>query len=66
MIRAVVQNGMIRPLDPIPPDWTEGHELVVEDASASSVEDLDAWYRELQELGPAEYEPGEWDAFRRP
>jgi hypothetical protein len=23
--------------------------------------DLEEWYRELRELGPAQYEPGEWD-----
>jgi hypothetical protein len=22
---------------------------------------LNEWYRELQELGPAQYEPGEWE-----
>ena len=25
MIRAIVQNGLIRPLDPIPAAWAEGH-----------------------------------------
>ena len=61
MIRAIVQNGVIRPLDPIPSNWVEGFEVIVEDASSSSDEDLDAWYAELQRLGPAEYEPGEWE-----
>jgi hypothetical protein len=60
MIRAVVQNGVIHPLDPIPPDWVEGHQLIVEDASSAPAEDLDAWYYELQKLGPAEYQPDEW------
>jgi len=60
MIRAVVQNGLIRPLEPLPAEWTEGRRAVVEDADSTSVEELDGWYRELQRLGPAEYEPGEW------
>jgi hypothetical protein len=60
MIRAVVQNGVIRPLDPIPPNWVEGYEVIVEDASTVPAEDLDAWFAELQNLGPAKYEPGEW------
>jgi hypothetical protein len=59
MIRAVVQNGMIRPVDPIPPDWVEGQHVIVEDASSAPNEDLEAWYAELQRLGPAVYEPGE-------
>jgi hypothetical protein len=61
MIRAVVQNGLIRPLDPLPAAWVEGHPVIVEDTDAPPVEDLDAWYRELQALGPAVYEPGEWE-----
>jgi len=61
MIRAVVQNGLIHPLDPLPDAWFEGHEVIVEDAGSSSIEDLDEWYRELQRLGPAHYEAGEWE-----
>jgi hypothetical protein len=61
MIRAVVQNGVIRPLEPIPADWVEGHHLIVEDLSSALDEELDAWYAELQKLGPARYEPGEWE-----
>jgi hypothetical protein len=59
MIRAVVQNGVIRPVDPIPPDWLEGHQVIVEDADSGSIDDLESWYLELQKLGPAKYEPGE-------
>ena len=61
MIRATIQNGEIRPLDPLPADWREGHELIIEDAGPSSTDDLEEWYRELKLLGPAQYEPGEWD-----
>jgi hypothetical protein len=59
MIRAVVKNGSIFPIGPIPPDWVEGFQVIVEDANPPPIEDLDEWYRELQELGPAQYEPGE-------
>ena len=31
MIRAIVQNGLIRPLDPLPAAWVEGHPAIVED-----------------------------------
>ena len=29
MIRAIVQNGVIRPIEPLPPDWQEGREVIV-------------------------------------
>jgi hypothetical protein len=63
MIRAVIQNGQIRPLDPLPAEWTEGRQVIVEEADSplAPVGELEAWYRELQKLGPAEYEPGEWE-----
>jgi hypothetical protein len=61
MIRATIQNGEIRPLDPIPVDWPDGHELIIEYAGPPSMDDLEEWYRELKLLGPAQYEPGEWD-----
>ena len=59
MIRAIVEKGVIRPLDPLPASWGEGHEVMVENVDVGSNEDLDTWYRELQSLGPAIYEPGE-------
>jgi hypothetical protein len=61
MIRAIIENGQIRPLDPLPLEWTEGQRVIVEDAESTSSGDLEEWYRELQELGPAQYEPGEWE-----
>ena len=61
MIRAVIQNGQIHPVDPLPAEWTEGREVIVEAADSTSSDGLDDWYRELQELGPARYEPGEWE-----
>jgi hypothetical protein len=44
IIRAVVQDGLIRPLDPLPPHWIDGRQLIVEDAELPSTEDLQAWY----------------------
>ncbi len=29
MIRAIVQNGVIRPIEPLPPDWQDGREVIV-------------------------------------
>jgi hypothetical protein len=59
MIRAVVQNGLIRPLDPLPLDWDEGRLVVVEDAESTASDDLLEWYQELTRLGPAQVDPGE-------
>jgi hypothetical protein len=61
MIRGIIQRGLIRPLDPIPADWVEGHHVIVEEADSELEEDLADWYRELQKLGPARYESGEWE-----
>ena len=36
MIRAVVQNGVIQPLEPLPPDWHDGREVVVGDGRDQS------------------------------
>jgi hypothetical protein len=64
MIGAVVQNGLIHPLDPLPLDWAEGRLGGVEDAASAASDDLDAWYDELRRLGPAHYDPGEREQIR--
>jgi hypothetical protein len=61
MIRAIIENGEVRLLDPLPADWCDGRELIVEEAEQASAGDLEEWYRELQLLGHAQYEPGEWE-----
>ena len=61
MIRAIIQNGQIQPLDPLPEAWTEGRHVIVADADSTPSDDLAEWHRELQEFGPAQYEPGEWE-----
>ncbi|MHB1560340.1 MAG: hypothetical protein ACYC61_23055 [Isosphaeraceae bacterium] len=61
MIRAIIRNGQIHPIDPLPSEWREGRQVIVEDAVSVPADDLEEWYRELQELGPARYEPGEWE-----
>jgi len=50
MIRAVLENGLIRPAEPIPADWQDGQELFVDRrVPASTTEDIDQWARELDE-----------------
>ena len=38
MIKAVYQDGMIRPIDPVPPDWTDGQELQVQETTMPRVD----------------------------
>ncbi len=64
MIRAVVQNGLIHPLDPMPVDWIEGRVVLVEGTESDTTDDLATWYEELQLLGPAQYDPGEREQVR--
>ena len=52
MPRAVLKNGVIYPLEPLPPDWADGKEVWVEDAPqpAQDSAELDEWYRELEAM----------------
>ncbi len=50
-IRAVLRNGQIQPLEPFPPDWADGQELVVEEPYLSQAEELshlDDWTNDLE------------------
>ena len=49
-------------MDPLSADWTDGHEVVIHEPSPSR---LELWFRELQRLGPAQYEPGEKEQMER-
>lgn len=52
MIKAIIKNGAIVLQDPLPTDWQEGTELVVERSSAetetASEQRLAAWMEELE------------------
>jgi hypothetical protein len=50
MLKAILKNGVIHPLDPLPADWAEGQELRVEAAADETQADNDQWYRELSAL----------------
>lgn len=63
-IRAVLRNGVIEPLQPLPAEWAEGKELVVEDSALAGADNLEAWAQELEAAAtavPAE----EHDRFER-
>lgn len=62
MIHGVIQDGTILPLDPIPPEWGDGRQVVIEAAGEDSLDErakIEKWYADLEALGPAQYEPGE-------
>ena len=49
MIRAVVKNGTIQPLEPMPPDWSDGREVVVEEAEPPCrTDEIDRWCEDLE------------------
>ncbi len=51
MPRAVLKDGVIYPLEPLPPEWKNGMELRVEDAQsfARSPDEIDRKFQELEE-----------------
>jgi hypothetical protein len=52
MPRAVLKNGTIQPLEPLPPEWKEGQELIVEEAKGPDLRPaaIDEWAEELDAL----------------
>ena len=57
MIRAIVKNGTIHLVEPMPSDWSDGHEVVVEEVQpCEGPEQIDQWYKEL-EAAAAEIDP---------
>ncbi len=54
MVRAVLENGVIRPVEPLPPEWREGQELVVETGGRAHSDDADdRWAKEFVEATQA-------------
>jgi hypothetical protein len=63
-IRPVLSNGQIQPLEPIPPEWPEGQELVVEQPEISdSQSQIPQWSKEL-DSATAEIPSDEHGRFR--
>ena len=53
MIRAMVENGVIQPLEPLPPEWRDGRELVVADPlkqPGTDTADFDTWAQDMNRL----------------
>jgi hypothetical protein len=63
MIRAVVKNGIIHPLEPLPHDWQEGREVMVQDRQpqpTNGTDDFDAWSEDMKTLTAELNDPQEW------
>jgi hypothetical protein len=63
MIHAMVRNGLIQPLEPLPPEWKDGHEVVVQDPeapSAKGADDLESWFEDMRKLTADLDNPVEW------
>ena len=66
MPKAVLKDGSIIPLEPLPTNWVEGQELSVEASDTFDEEDqvIDAWYRELQAM-VAENDPKDFESVEQ-
>ncbi len=53
MVRAVLENGKIRPLTSLPADWSEGQKLLIEVEAREGPEEIAAWAREIEEAARA-------------
>jgi hypothetical protein len=61
VIRAVVHNGFIQPLEPLPAEWHDGHEVVVDDLEVPSrPEDIDTWFEDMKRLTSELDDAKEW------
>src|SRR5215831_4788083 len=61
VIRGIVEDGQIRPLEPLPSEWVEGCELRIVDAEASSNSgDTQSWAKEMDALAAEANDPEDW------
>lgn len=47
-IKAILRHGVIQPIEPLPPDWTDGQELVVEEPNPPRADtEISQWAKEM-------------------
>ncbi|MGD0463778.1 MAG: hypothetical protein ABSB74_14925 [Tepidisphaeraceae bacterium] len=64
-IKAILRDGRIQPLEPLPPDWTDGQELVVEEPELAEAESqINQWAKDLDKA-TAQIPAEEHDRFLR-
>ena len=49
MLKAILQKGVIVPLEPLPPEWEEGVTLEIAKSDAVDL-DIDAWGKAMNQL----------------
>ena len=47
MVRAVIKNGEIRPLSPLPASWQDGQQLIIDVEGGDEPSEIEAWAREI-------------------
>ncbi|MGA2581915.1 MAG: hypothetical protein ABSG31_01455 [Tepidisphaeraceae bacterium] len=63
-IKAIIRDGRIQPLEPLPAGWTDGQELVIEEPDmAATEEQIEQWEKEL-DAGVAQIPIEEHNRFR--
>ena len=50
MPRAIMRDGVIYPIERVPPEWADGRELWVEEARPETPEEIDKLFEELNAL----------------
>jgi hypothetical protein len=64
MPRAVLKNGVVVPTEPLPSEWKDGKELVVEEvARQDNSEDVDRWIQEM-EASTGQIDLQEWQELQ--
>lgn len=67
MIRAVLKDGVLHPVDPIPADWMPGQQALVEegDRAIAISDDIDQWLRDLNSQTAALFTAEEWSLIEQ-
>ena len=65
MPRAVVKNGVIVPIDPLPEEWADGRELWVDESihAKNGNQPLDEWIRDVEESA-AQVDQNDWQEMQ--
>jgi hypothetical protein len=62
-IKAVLRHGVIQPVEPLPPDWADGQELVVEEPKVERADaEITLWAQEM-DAATAQIPAEEHDRF---
>jgi hypothetical protein len=48
--RAILRDGVIYPIEPLPAEWSDGRELWLEEAEADSPQVIEQWRQEVEAL----------------